>query len=1114
MVDFVNVKKRAISFLPLLFFAMVCMGAVPVHINSGNPAYPFPQFLEYACGGNLGTKSPEGISHAEMEKYIREAYQQHANLFGYTGDEHQGIKYIEPLNEKNNPAYGTSESDGYALLAAAYMADKTTFDGLWMYTHDALRVVTKKYMDCSDNMPDYLFGDLSLSWRNNRPDDGSAADADVDIALALYVAYKQWGEFMRNDKGEIVKDACDEPISYKQEMINVIRGLVAMQTSDYTPLEGARFVYTGAIGLDGYMKPGNKYGEVTDWAYLEENSFKLDGLSIMPSLLLGARGVAYTDYSAPAYFREFHDLLDSLSNELGETNAWEMEQFRRGEASSDWLIGELIGKSEKAVPTAGQHTVSRYGDTTSFMSQNMGEDFRCPWRTISNYVWHGSPKYTWNPATHQVVDGANAYERNAALRLSDFMRDPAHWTSKNSCVTLVSPDEQFPAISGPRIMCQQVNPMTGELLDNFGFIGRSKGASSFAAVGAQDYALMGDLFNVIYEHWDVQDTTADGQKIAKYMDGWFRQLGLMALTGNYAAPSQMKAQPNLKIYRAVKDSVSFCHVGDTITYLLSYRNYGSVDAQNVSIVENVPDDFIFLDADNGGTYDASTHTVEWTLSKLAGFKSDEMEGASIDFSASNLSKTIGEVSYRCVAKEGAKGRYQASAEISCSNGLGSKTDIYPNYVTATMQRNAIDVIPANLAVVKVADVTEVATGDLVTFNVSLSNDTVPALTGGRSGVNVAMSETAGSGSFLKIAFRLYHDAVEPYIDNGNYRVSIFKDLKNVKKLKYNAFYQAWDKRYSNGNDALNVTFEDNVLADSTHMITIQFPHAQTISTIYAEVNRSPYHATSCDGLSSPDYMCLVMEDDEFHLQSDIDWNAGFSQIPDTNRCENLSFPVTPSFQTSSEPQPVDLLLRSACDEVSKLTENVLVEEFDGYTWRKILGNAPAGYGDVETNVTLTDTIPLGFEFVKFTDENTTATYQPASATANPRPNGREASFKAAPDGAKNYSGIVTYTLNRMNTGEKNSFSYQCRLVATDADTIRCVSHVSSDKESVNSAPLVLYIKEATSLPSVEAESPYVDVYNMLGVMLKKQVLREKALDGLMPGVYVVGNQKMVKIDRE
>jgi hypothetical protein len=58
--------------------------------------------------------------------------------------------------------------------------------------------------------------------------------------------------------------------------------------------------------------------------------------------------------------------------------------------------------------------------------------------------------------------------------------------------------------------------------------------------------------------------------------------------------------------------------------------------------------------------------------------------------------------------------------------------------------------------------------------------------------------------------------------------------------------------------------------------------------------------------------------------------------------------------------------------------------------------------------------------------------------------------------------------------------------------------------------LVFYVKEATSLPSVASESPYVDVYNMLGIMLKKQVLREKALDGLMPGVYVVGDQKMVK----
>ena len=301
-----------------------------------------------------------------------------------------------------------------------------------------------------------------------------------------------------------------------------------------------------------------------------------------------------------------------------------------------------------------------------------------------------------------------------------------------------------------------------------------------------------------------------------------------------------------------------------------------------------------------------------------------------------------------------------------------------------------------------------------------------------------------------------------------------------------------------------LVFKDEMLADSSFMRTIQFPHVQAASTSFLKWGAGLI-STLYQGQSFPLNVVINTHDARYN---DIDWGTGFSQIPQDEQ-NGFYYPVTPSFQASEEPQAVDRLLKSACDEVSTVTENVLVEEFDGYTWRKILGDSPLK-GVVAKSVTVTDTIPLGFEFVKFTDENTTATYQPASATANPRPNGREASFKAVPDGAKNYSGIVTYTLSSMNTGEKNSFSYQCRVVATDADTIRCASHVTSDKESVNSAPLVLYVKEATSLPSVASESPYVDVYNMLGVMLKKQVLREKALDGLMPGVYVVGDQKMVK----
>ena len=84
-----NVKKFTQKRLLLALFVYslaININAVKVHINSGNPAFPFPQFMEYACGGNLGTKLAEGLTHAEMEQQIRDAYQLHANEFEYKGE--------------------------------------------------------------------------------------------------------------------------------------------------------------------------------------------------------------------------------------------------------------------------------------------------------------------------------------------------------------------------------------------------------------------------------------------------------------------------------------------------------------------------------------------------------------------------------------------------------------------------------------------------------------------------------------------------------------------------------------------------------------------------------------------------------------------------------------------------------------------------------------------------------------------------------------------------------------------------------------------------------------------------------------------------------------------
>ncbi|MFW6221079.1 MAG: hypothetical protein ACOC4C_01320, partial [Fibrobacterota bacterium] len=66
----------------MIIFAVVraisAQDTIPIHINSGNPVYPFPQFLPYSNQSgtldNLATRPGDGVTHAEMEQTIRDAY--------------------------------------------------------------------------------------------------------------------------------------------------------------------------------------------------------------------------------------------------------------------------------------------------------------------------------------------------------------------------------------------------------------------------------------------------------------------------------------------------------------------------------------------------------------------------------------------------------------------------------------------------------------------------------------------------------------------------------------------------------------------------------------------------------------------------------------------------------------------------------------------------------------------------------------------------------------------------------------------------------------------------------------------------------------------------------
>lgn len=73
-------------------------------------------------------------------------------------------------------------------------------------------------------------------------------------------------------------------------------------------------------------------------------------------------------------------------------------------------------------------------------------------------------------------------------------------------------------------------------------------------------------------------------------------------------------------------------------------------------------------------------------------------------------------------------------------------------------------------------------------------------------------------------------------------------------------------------------------------------------------------------------------------------------------------------------------------------------------------------------------------------------------------------------------------------------------------------HVSSDKEKVSAAPLVITDKNESDIKNFDSQKvdEYVNVYNTLGALVKRHVRVSSALDGLDPGVYMVGNKKMIK----
>jgi len=139
-------------------------------VRASAQAFPFPSSNQ---PGN-GTVTTTVLTTHEL----RAQYARWKQLFIATCPNNQlRVQYPENVGPANDTR---SEGIGYGMLIAAYMGDQQTFQGLrnfYLGHLDARGLMNWRYNDCNN---------LGAGGQ------GSAADADVDAAMSLIVASKQW----------------------------------------------------------------------------------------------------------------------------------------------------------------------------------------------------------------------------------------------------------------------------------------------------------------------------------------------------------------------------------------------------------------------------------------------------------------------------------------------------------------------------------------------------------------------------------------------------------------------------------------------------------------------------------------------------------------------------------------------------------------------------------------------------------------------------------------------------------------------------------------------------------------------------------------------------------
>ncbi|MCX8094449.1 MAG: T9SS type A sorting domain-containing protein, partial [Candidatus Goldbacteria bacterium] len=630
-----------------------------------------------------------------------------------------------------------------------------------------------------------------------------------------------------------------------------------------------------------------------------------------------------------------------------------------------------LAASSHRTTYAGQYTVN--GTSVTFANANPGgEDFRAPWRHALDYLWYGNPSTSWDPTTHQVIAGSNTYERDAAIKLANYLNDPQA-AGVYGCKTYGASPITYRG--SPSIVAFQLNGSSYfDFHTNFLF-----GASAGAVVISQNFDLMGQWLRELLIEWGVE-IAGDNYltSVPLYFHCFFRVLGLLTLTGNHPNPANWNAQANMKIYKAVNKT--YTYPGDTITYWINYRNLGSITATGVYIRDTLPAGFQYLASSPTAPSNPSSNVYEWGPFTVPGLQN---QNYSATMSGITLIVRVGD--------NVSPGKYCITSDIRAANGTGWTTSDEANEITTICKTNCIDIVAPSLSITKTANPVIVNPYNTITYTINFCNSSTTWLEGGHNGIIFSAgvrSVPGASDTEIYLDFAGHHEAAEPVIDWNNYRISYFVNSSN-----HEGEWQLYINQIQPPGMTLNISSENYSACTPTpcydplsgkyynKRIIIQpssMPSAPTHHLYNYWGNMSRIHLGTA---TTPFYFEARLTANYNPQDWTDDWSQQTSDVI-VSGPQVMMYPISPDWTDGDLATPgvvLNKVNKHACQTTLTKIENILIEEWDGYAWRKVFGNAPVANTKI-SNIVVFDSIPNHLNWGGFVSTTGSCSYNPGNRT--------------------------------------------------------------------------------------------------------------------------------------